>query len=109
MTAEAFDVIVLGAGVGGTATTALLAHAGLRTALLEKNAVVGGGCAAYQRDGYTVDFGSHLFSRGQRGPLGEVLRRIRWPRPFEFRSAPLLFRLRGLGFDTAFPASRLAL
>lgn len=69
------DVVVLGAGVAGLATAALLAHRGLRVVVVEKNTVVGGACATVSRGDYRVDVGTHVFTRGDRGPLGEVLRR----------------------------------
>ena len=39
---EEFDVIVIGAGYGGAAAAALLAHSGRRVALIEKTALAGG-------------------------------------------------------------------
>ena len=76
--------VVIGAGIGGTALTALLARAGLSVTLLEKNAFLGGSCAGYEKQGFKIDFGTHMFSRGPRGPLGEVLRRCGEPRAVEF-------------------------
>jgi len=40
--AKEYDVIVVGAGPGGTCCAALLAKKGLKVLLLEKNAKVGG-------------------------------------------------------------------
>ncbi|QZA13112.1 NAD(P)/FAD-dependent oxidoreductase [Mycolicibacterium holsaticum DSM 44478 = JCM 12374] len=65
--------------------TLLLAHAGIPVTLLEKNRYLGGSCAGYQKQGFQIDFGTHMFSRGPRGPLGEVLRRTGSPRAIEFR------------------------
>lgn len=76
--------VVIGAGIGGTALTALLAHAGVSVTLLEKNPYLGGSCAGYEKQGFQIDFGTHMFSRGPRGPLGEVLRRCGEPRAVEF-------------------------
>jgi prolycopene isomerase len=67
---------VIGAGVGGAAAALLLAHAGIETTLVEKNRRIGGSCSAYEKQGFHVDIGTHLFCRGDRGPLGEVLRRV---------------------------------
>lgn len=78
-------VLVIGAGIGGSALTLLLAHAGVRVALLEKNRYLGGSCAGYEKHGFQIDFGTHMFSRGPCGPLGEVLRRTGNPRAIEFR------------------------
>lgn len=68
--------VVIGAGIGGTAATLLLAHAGLRVTLVEKNRRLGGSCSSYEKQGFRVDIGTHMFSRGNRGPLGDVLRRV---------------------------------
>ncbi|WP_306750718.1 FAD-dependent oxidoreductase [Saccharothrix yanglingensis] len=81
-------VIVVGAGIGGSASAALLAHAGLRVTLLEKNRYLGGSCASYEKHGFQIDFGTHLFPRGERGPLGQVLKRVKRPAAIEFRRHP---------------------
>jgi prolycopene isomerase len=68
--------VVIGSGIGGTAATLLLAHAGVPTTLIEKNRSLGGSCAAYEKRGFRVDVGTHMFCRGAKGPLGDVLRRV---------------------------------
>lgn len=82
--AAAKRAIVIGAGIGGSALTLLLADAGIPATLLEKNRYIGGSCAGYVKQGFQVDFGTHMFTRGPRGPLGEVLRRVGEPRAIEF-------------------------
>jgi phytoene desaturase (3,4-didehydrolycopene-forming) len=47
--------IVVGAGVGGTATAARLAHAGLDVEVYEKNEFSGGRCSLIHHDGYRFD------------------------------------------------------
>lgn len=47
--------IVVGAGVGGTATAARLAHAGLDVEVYEKNAFSGGRCSLIHHEGYRFD------------------------------------------------------
>ena len=74
-----WDVIVVGGGIGGTAIGALLAHRGRRVLLLDKNRTIGGRCTSYEKDGFTVDLGVHLFGVGDRGALGEVCRRVGRP------------------------------
>ncbi|CAM3705342.1 phytoene desaturase family protein [Smaragdicoccus niigatensis] len=78
-------VVVIGAGIGGTSLTALLATAGIPVTLLEKNRYLGGACAGYEKNGFQIDFSTHMFTRGARGPLGEVLRRAGHPDAIEFR------------------------
>jgi phytoene dehydrogenase-like protein len=77
-------VVVIGSGIGGTASTLLLSHAGLAVTLLEKNTQLGGACAGYEKQGFHIDFSTHSFSRGPKGPLGEVLRRTGHDGAIEF-------------------------
>jgi phytoene dehydrogenase-like protein len=104
-----FDVVVIGGGIAGTAIAAILARAELKVLLLEKNSRLGGSCSAYSRNGYSVDYGTHLSSRGASCPIGEVARRIGCTHAIEFRSLPVLMRIRGLGLNTVVPGSRMYL
>lgn len=67
-------VLVIGSGPGGSAFAALMAHAGHRVTLLEKNRFPGGKCSSLSRNGYILDTGVHMFGRGPRGPFGEITR-----------------------------------
>lgn len=67
--------VVVGSGIGGSAATLLLANAGIPVTLVEKNRRLGGSCSGYDKQGFHVDIGTHMFCRGNKGPLGEVLRR----------------------------------
>jgi all-trans-retinol 13,14-reductase len=62
MTAMGYDVIVIGAGIGGLACAAKLAGSGLRVLVLEKNNHIGGTSYVFQRDGYTFPMGPLSFS-----------------------------------------------
>lgn len=46
------SVIIVGAGVGGVATAARLAAAGINVTVVEKNDFTGGRCSLIHRDGY---------------------------------------------------------
>lgn len=50
-------VVVIGGGIGGLATAALLAREGHRVTLLERHAEVGGRVGSYERDGFRWDTG----------------------------------------------------
>jgi phytoene dehydrogenase-like protein len=76
---ESYDAIIIGSGIGGAAVGGMLAHAGYKTLVLEKNAFIGGRCTSYQKDGFTVDVGVHLFGVADKGSLGDVCRRIGTP------------------------------
>ncbi len=53
MANETFDVIVIGAGFGGSSCAGLLAKKGLNVLLVEKNAVTGGKAMTISKNGYT--------------------------------------------------------
>src|SRR5436190_6008397 len=71
-----YDAVVLGSGLGGSTAASLLALYGLKTLLLEKNPRLGGSCSYYEKQGFHVDVGTHMFSRGDKGPLGYVQDRL---------------------------------
>jgi phytoene dehydrogenase-like protein len=74
-----FDALIVGAGVGGCAVGALLAHNGYKVRLFDKNKIIGGRCTTYEYKGFKLDLGVHLFGVGPNGYLGEVLNRIGMP------------------------------
>ena len=69
-------IVVIGSGVGGSAVAALLARAGHSVTGLEAHPFAGGRCASFEKDGFCYDFGVHMFSRGNSGPLGEINRQL---------------------------------
>ncbi len=54
-------VIIVGAGPGGLASAMLLAKAGVRVTILEKQAWVGGRTATFDQDGFRFDIGPTFF------------------------------------------------
>lgn len=92
--AEAPRAVVIGSGIGGSAAAMLLAHAGIPTTLVEKNRRVGGSCSGYDKDGFHVDIGTHMFCRGAKGPLGQALRRAGREGAIEFRRTREIAELR---------------
>ncbi len=79
-----YDAIVIGAGVGGLASALLMAHAGKKVALFERHFYAGGRIGSSKRDGFTVDLGVHLISRGEKGPLIKVLEQCEVDHGIEF-------------------------
>lgn len=56
-----YDVVVIGAGVGGLVCANLLARAGARVLLVEQHYMVGGYCSTFRRKGYTFDAATHFY------------------------------------------------
>lgn len=96
MRADAPHAVVIGSGIGGAAATLLLAHAGIPVTLLEKNRRIGGSCSGYEKQGFRIDIGTHMFCRGPVGPLGDVLRRVGAGSAVEFRRSYDIAELRML-------------
>jgi Phytoene dehydrogenase and related proteins len=57
----AYDVVVIGAGIGGLVSANLLARRGLRVLLVEQHYMVGGYCSTFRRKGYTFDAATHFY------------------------------------------------
>lgn len=61
---ERWDAIVIGSGIGGLTTAALLAkHAGKRVLVLERHYTAGGFTHAFHRPGYEWDVGVHYIGQ----------------------------------------------
>ncbi len=71
-----YDIVIIGGGIGGTAVGAILASKGFKILLIEKNKFLGGRCSTYEKEGFKIDIGVHLFGRSGRGPHGEILKMI---------------------------------
>ena len=71
-----YDVVIIGSGIGATASGAILASNGLKILLVEKNNFIGGRCSTYEKDGFNMDVGIHLIGRTSKGPHGRILNMI---------------------------------
>lgn len=54
---EKYDVVVLGSGIGGLCSAALLANKGYKTLVVEKLPIIGGRCATLNYKGFKVPAG----------------------------------------------------
>ena len=70
----AYDAIVVGSGMGGLATAALLAkHGGRRVLVLERHYAIGGYTHVFRRPGYEWDVGVHYIGDAAPGGLVRAL------------------------------------
>ncbi len=70
------DVVIIGAGVSGLATGALLAKQGKKVVILEKGNVVGGRANTYKDKGFTLNYGPHGMCTPESGVLADVMGRL---------------------------------
>mgnify|MGYP000199187397 CR=1 FL=1 len=59
LAANHYDAIVIGSGIGGLTTAALLSKLGKRVCVLEQHYTAGGYTHSYEREGYEWDVGVH--------------------------------------------------
>ena len=82
-----FDVIVMGSGLGGLVTGLLLAKAGKKVCILEKNNQYGGNLQTFVRDRQIFDSGVHYIgSLGRQEEPGAILVIFGRPRGHPFRA-----------------------
>lgn len=60
-----YNVIVIGAGIGGLAVGALMARQGRKVLLLEQSDRVGGCCSTFEKSGYRFDLGASIIEDAQ--------------------------------------------
>ncbi|MCD4682015.1 MAG: NAD(P)/FAD-dependent oxidoreductase, partial [Bacteroidales bacterium] len=62
-----YDVVVIGSGLGGLLSAAILSKKGYHVCVVEKNKVVGGNLQTFMRDGVKFDTGMHYFGSADKG------------------------------------------
>lgn len=73
---ENTDVLIIGGGLGGLFTGAMLAKEGLKATVVEKNLTCGGGLQSFERFGETFDTGMHVIGGMREG--GNIRRICSW-------------------------------
>ena len=71
---QSFDAIIIGSGIGGLCTAALLGLKGKRVLVLEKHFKIGGWTHTFRRDNYEWDVGIHYI--GQVHKSYSVIRKL---------------------------------
>ena len=72
--AENYDAIIIGSGMGGMTTAALMSKAGKKVLVLEQHYTAGGYTHSYSRNGYEWDVGVHYI--GEVGDPSSSMRRV---------------------------------
>ncbi|MEN2974866.1 MAG: NAD(P)/FAD-dependent oxidoreductase [Candidatus Caldarchaeales archaeon] len=74
---DEYDVIIVGAGIGGLACGALLSKRGYRVLVLEQHFQVGGYCSSFQREEFTFNSGvADVSGLWEKGPITYLLREL---------------------------------
>jgi len=71
---ETYDTIIIGSGMGGLATAAILSKEGQRVLVLERHYTAGGFTHVFKRKGYEWDVGIHYIGEVQRE--NSILRKL---------------------------------
>lgn len=72
---DEYDVVIIGAGIGGLVCGCYLAKAGMKVLIVEQHYQVGGYCQSFRRNGFIFDAGSHaLGSLREEGQIGIIFR-----------------------------------
>lgn len=73
---ETSEVIVIGSGIGGLCSAALLAQAGLEVTVCESHSIPGGAAHGFERQGFKFDSGPSLYSGLSYSPSPNPLRQV---------------------------------
>ena len=84
MNTEEYDVIIIGAGISGLTSAALLSKAGLKVCVLERHYLIGGYLQGFDRKEYIFDTAIHWLNQcGEKGTVSRLFRFIGddYPKP----------------------------
>lgn len=66
--------IIIGSGIGGSGIGLLLQHSGeYDVELFERNNLIGGRFASYNKEGFRIDIGCHMIANYDKGNMGKIL------------------------------------
>jgi phytoene dehydrogenase-like protein len=71
-----YDVVIIGAGIGGLVCGCYLAKAGMKVLILEQHHKPGGYCTSFRRGSFVFDAAAHSFGGYKRGSFGDILREL---------------------------------
>ena len=76
ITKNKYDVIIIGAGIGGLVCGCYLARAGLSVLIIEQHRKTGGYCSSFTRSRYSFDVGVHYFGGVKKGILCKIIEEL---------------------------------
>jgi prolycopene isomerase len=83
---EEYDVVVIGAGIGGLTCAAYLAKKGKKVKVFEQHFVPGGCCTSFSRKGFKFDAGVlHLTGGKESGAFQKVMAALEMEQELDFR------------------------
>ncbi|MFH0924435.1 MAG: FAD-dependent oxidoreductase [bacterium] len=71
-----YDVIIIGAGIGGLISGCYLVKYELKVLIVEQQKYPGGYCASFERNGYKFDVGVHYLGGVKTGFLNKILKEL---------------------------------
>lgn len=105
---EEYDIVVIGAGIGGLTCAAYLAKKGMKVKVFEQHYVPGGCCSSFSRKGFKFDAGVlHLTGGKESGAFQRVLSALEMENEFEFKEQFQRFVFPGLTIDSSKDAKAL--
>ncbi|MDI6885644.1 MAG: NAD(P)/FAD-dependent oxidoreductase [archaeon] len=79
-----YEVVIIGAGIGGLTCGTLLAKNGMKTLIVEQHSKPGGYVSSYKRDGFTFDVPHLIPGCGKDGDVGKILSYLSIDKDIEF-------------------------
>lgn len=73
---DKYDVVIIGAGIGGLVCGCFLAKAGMKVLIAEQHYKPGGYCTSFKRKGFTFDAAAHSFGGFSYGYLGKIFKEL---------------------------------
>ncbi len=72
---DEYDIIIIGAGIGGLLTAANLVNTGKKVCIIERMGFIGGRFTSIPYNGFKISTGAlHLVPHGSTGPMGKMLK-----------------------------------
>jgi len=97
---DRYDLVVIGAGMGGLTCGALLAKKGLSVLMVEQHVKPGGYCTSFERKGFTFDLGFDFFTGcEQEGVVTKTINELGITNEIEFIKLDSVGRLIGSDHD----------